>query len=109
MQKFVANIASSNSYFTEKSRWVPPFNRTPYSRYLHFCTHLLSVDGIKSMSSGILGGKLIITFTNTSNRGAGCLFYETRRRVYVQFEFRQVLCYYCLLCEQLRSLLYLKK
>ena len=32
------------------------------------------------MSRGISGGKQVIKFTNTSNRGRVCLFYQTRRR-----------------------------
>ena len=45
----------------------------------HLCTRS-KIDGIKAMSRGISGGKQVIKFTNTSNRGRVCLFYQTRRR-----------------------------
>ena len=46
----------------------------------HLCTRS-KIDGIKAMSRGISGGKQVIKFTNTSNRGRVCLFYQKRRRL----------------------------
>ena len=47
------------------------------------------------MSSGILGGKQVIKFANTSNRGRVCLFSENETTTFnlqnAKFEFRQVL------------------
>ena len=39
----------------------------------HLCTRS-KIDGIKAMSRGISGGKQVVKFANTSNRGRVCLF-----------------------------------
>ena len=41
----------------------------------HLCTRS-RIDGIKAMSRGISGGKQVIKFANTSNRGRVCIFYQ---------------------------------
>ena len=73
----------------------------------HLCTRS-KIDGIKAMSRGISGGKQVIKFVNTSNRGRVCLFYQTRRR----FQYPkcwQDLRHYCLPWGHLRSLLNIVK
>ena len=66
----------------------------------HLCTRL-RIGGIKAMSRGILGGKQVLKFANTSNRGRVCLSPQNDKSILnlqnVQFKFRQVLCHYCLL------------
>ena len=42
----------------------------------HLCTRLRT-DGIKVMSHGFSGGKQVINFSNTINRGQVCLFLTT--------------------------------
>ena len=53
------------------------------------------------MSRGILGGKQVLKFANTRNRGRVCLSAQNDKSILnlqnVQFKFRQVLCHYCLL------------
>ena len=51
----------------------------PQKDLIHDARHLCSrsrIDGIKAMSRGISGGKQVIKFANTSNRGRVCLFYQ---------------------------------
>ena len=46
---------------------------------IHDARHLClrsGIEGIKAMSRGISGGKQVIKFVNTSNRGRVCLFYQ---------------------------------
>ena len=46
---------------------------------IHDVRHLCSrsrIDGIKAMSRGISGGKQVIKFANTSNRGRVCISYQ---------------------------------
>ena len=56
---------------------------------------------MKAMSSGLSGGKQVIKFANTSNRGRVFLFSQKERTILdlknVQFELRQVLSHHCLL------------
>ena len=61
----------------------------------HLCTRS-KIDGIKAMSRGISGGKQVIKFVNTSNRGRVCLFYLTRRRFQSYPKCWQDLRHYCL-------------
>ena len=42
----------------------------------HLCTRLRT-NGIKAMSRGFSGGKQVINFSNTRNRGRVCLFLTT--------------------------------
>ena len=66
----------------------------------HFCARF-RIDGVKAMSRGLSGGKQVIKFANTSNRGRVFLFSQKERTVLdlknVQFELRQVLRHHCLL------------
>ena len=59
------------------------------------------IDGVKAMSRGHLGGKQVIKFANTSNRGRVCLFSQKDTTILdmknLQFELRQVLRHHCLL------------
>ena len=59
------------------------------------------IDGIKAMSGGVLGGKQVLKFANTSSRGRVSLSPLHDKAILnlqnVQFKFRQVLCHYCLL------------
>ena len=70
-------------------------NNRPYSRYTHPCTHS-RIDGIKVILGGISGGKQVITFANTSNRGRVFLFYQARRRFQSYPKCWQDLRHYCL-------------
>ena len=74
----------------------------------HLCTRS-KIDGIKAMSRGISGGKQVIKFANTSNRGRVCLFYQTRRRFHGYPKCWQDLCHYRLTLGHLRSLLHIVK
>ena len=62
------------------------------------------------MSRGISAGKQGIKDANTSKCGRVCLFSQNKTTILVmqnvQFEFRQFLHHYCLLCERLQSLLH---
>ena len=53
------------------------------------------------MSLGISGGKRVIEFANTSNRGRGFLFSENKTTIFIsqnlQFKFQNDLRQYCLL------------
>ena len=64
----------------------------------YFCTRF-RIDGVKAMSCG--GGKQVIKFANTSNRGRVCLFSQKETTILglknVQFELPQVLRHHCLL------------
>ena len=46
----------------------------------HLCTRS-RIDGIKTMSRGISGGKQVIKFANTSNRGQVCLYYQNKMTI----------------------------
>ena len=48
----------------------------PYSRYPP-SLHALRTDGIEVMSRGFSGGKHVINFSNTRNRGRICFFSTT--------------------------------
>ena len=61
----------------------------------HLCTRS-KIDRMKAMSRGILGGKQVIKFVNTSNCGRVCLFYLTRRRFQSYPKCWQDLRHYCL-------------
>ena len=74
----------------------------------HLCTRS-KIDGIKAMSRGISGGKQVIKFVNTSNRGRVCLLYQTRRRFQCYPKCWQDLRHYCLPWGHLRSLLNIVK
>ena len=56
-------------------------------RYLiHDTRHLCRrswIDGIKAMSRGISGGKQVIKFANTGNRGRVCLFYQNETTIFI--------------------------
>ena len=74
----------------------------------HLCTRS-KIDGIKAMSRGISGGKQVIKFADTSNRGRVCLFYQTRRRFHSYPKCWQDLRHYCLTLGHLRWLLHVVK
>ena len=46
----------------------------------HLCTRS-RIDGLKPMSRCISGGKQVIKFANTSNRGRVCLFYQNEATI----------------------------
>ena len=62
------------------------------------------------MSRGISAGKQGTKEANTSKCDRVCLFSQNKTTILVmqnvQFEFRQFLHHYCLLCERLQSLLH---
>ena len=80
---------------------------------VHFGDHLRSRDHLRlgiicgtvqrgdktAMSRGIAGGKQVIKFANTSNRGRVCLFSQIETTSLdlhnLQFEIRRVLRYFC--------------
>ena len=39
------------------------------------------IDGMKAMLRGISGGKKVINFANTSNRGQVCLYYQNEATI----------------------------
>ena len=51
----------------------------------HPCTRP-RIDGLKPMSRGISGGKQVIKFANTSNRGRVCLFYQNETTISLSFK-----------------------
>ena len=57
------------------------------------------IDGIKALSRGILGGKQVIKFANTSSRGRVWLSPQNYKAILnlqnVQFKFRQVIIACC--------------
>ena len=56
----------------------------------HLCTRS-KIDGIKAMSRGISGGKQVIKFANTTNRGRVYLLVNLRNRTGEERR-RQTLC-----------------
>ena len=53
----------------------------------HLCTRF-RINGIKAMSHGILGGKRVIKFANTSNRGQVCLIESFRFEDNNEYEYQ---------------------
>ena len=52
-------------------------NKRPYHDTHHFCTRF-RIDVVKAMSRGISGGKELIKFADTRNRGRVCLFSQNK-------------------------------
>ena len=78
-----ASVVVSSPVYQSKGMmgcvWYNKNNR-PYSRYTHPCTHS-RIDGIKVILRGISGGKQVITFANTSNRGRVCFFLSSETTI----------------------------
>ena len=60
-----------------KSQYKSILNPPRYNHDAHNLCTRLRTDGIKAMSRGFSGGKQVINFSNTRNRGRVCLFLTT--------------------------------
>ena len=91
------------------NRWGKRWGMDVIHDTRHLCTRF-RIDGIKAMSRGILGGKQVVKFANTSNRGRVWLSSQNYKAILnlqnVQFNFRQVLRHYCLRWGHLRALIH---